>query len=59
MRTRNPKAFVKTDVSEESIASTIRMAIGPSETTELTRTTRRNIPEDGILHGVRHENLKS
>jgi hypothetical protein len=30
-----------------------------SETLVLTRTTRRNIPEDGILHSHRRENLKS
>jgi hypothetical protein len=26
---------------------------------ELTRTTRRNIPEDAILHSHRRENFKS
>jgi hypothetical protein len=29
------------------------------ETSVLTRATRRNIPEHGILHGHRRENLKS
>jgi hypothetical protein len=30
-----------------------------SETSVLTRTTRRHIPEDGILHSDSRENLKS
>jgi hypothetical protein len=43
-------AFVRTDVSE---------APGSSETSVLTRATRRNNPEDTILHSHRRENLKS
>jgi hypothetical protein len=40
-------ALVRTDVSKET------------ETPVLTRATWHNIPEDGILHSHRHENLKS
>jgi hypothetical protein len=43
----------KTDVSEEL------SAVCSSETSSLTRTTRRNIPEDTILHSHSRENLKS
>jgi hypothetical protein len=39
--------------------STLKMeAIRSSETSVDTRSTRRHIPEDGILHSDRRENLK-
>jgi hypothetical protein len=60
-------APVRTDVSEELSAFFIRVTrIGDLGTTPaeiihrrtLRRNTRRNIPEDAILHNHRHENLK-
>jgi hypothetical protein len=57
-----------TDVSEKHIASVISVksisVLGTALvvvacSVVLARATRRNIPEDGILHSHRRENLKS
>jgi hypothetical protein len=51
---------VRTDVSEERIASNIRVnTMRFSEASVLTTDTRHHIPEDDILHRHRRENLKS
>jgi hypothetical protein len=48
------------DVPSSLILSTLMMeAIRSSETPVLARAIQRNIPEDGILHSRRRENLKS
>jgi hypothetical protein len=53
-------SYLLTLIHRSWIASTLKMeAIRSSETSVNKIPTRRHIPEDGILHSHRRENLKS
>jgi hypothetical protein len=59
-RRENLKSYTASVVSSsQNLVTLTKRKLSSSETSVPTRATRRNIPEDTILHSHRRENIKS